>query len=317
MREVKGETRTQSSQRSGYFLSPHLAVDLFFFFSPILWQVTLWLKEVFENQPIPHYEVNPQTVDILYNLKEYSETRERDLAFLVEDTEQKAAEYEAQAKYLEDLLTKGLGLSLSSLSSEGTTYLNTLVNSAITLGTKDTSLASFFCAINDMSSELYATESKNKELELELASMNKKLTAALAMEKRLEEDLRKTRDYLEVERVKAESRSQNLKFLRDKSEDFKIRIKAAEEKLAANGLDYSLMHQSLVSMSEKLEEMQKEVVPVKRELDSYLDLTPNPSLVQVKVEEARRELNDLEAELSKEILMLTLEMPESRKNKFT
>lgn len=280
-------------------------------------QVTLWLKEVFENQPIPHYEVNPQTVDILYNLKEYSETRERDLAFLVEDTEQKAAEYEAQAKYLEDLLTKGLGLSLSSLSSEGATYLNTLVNSAITLGTKDTSLASFFCAINDMSSELYATESKNKELELELASMNKKLTAALAMEKRLEEDLRKTRDYLEVERVKAESRSQNLKFLRDKSEDFKIRIKAAEEKLAANGLDYSLMHQSLVSMSEKLEEMQKEVVPVKRELDSYLDLTPNPSLVQVKVEEARRELNDLEAELSKEILMLTLEMPESRKNKFT
>ncbi|XP_027302654.1 HAUS augmin-like complex subunit 1 [Anas platyrhynchos] len=280
-------------------------------------QVTLWLKEVFENQPIPHYEVNPQTVEILYNLKEYSETRERDLAFLVEDTEQKAAEYEAQAKYLEDLLTKGLGLSLSSLSSEGATYLNTLVNSAITLGTKDTSLASFFCAINDMSSELYATESKNKELELELASMNKKLTAALAMEKRLEEDLRKTRDYLEVERVKAESRSQNLKFLRDKSEDFKIRIKAAEEKLAANGLDYSLMHQSLVSMSEKLEEMQKEVVPVKRELDSYLDLTPNPSLVQVKVEEARRELNDLEAELSKEILMLTLEMPESRKNKFT
>ncbi|XP_032061935.1 HAUS augmin-like complex subunit 1 [Aythya fuligula] len=280
-------------------------------------RVTLWLKEVFENQPIPHYEVNPQTVDILYNLKEYSETRERDLAFLVEDTEQKAAEYEAQAKYLEDLLTKGLGLSLSSLSSEGTAHLNTLVNSAITLGTKDTSLASFFCAINDMSSELYATESKNKELELELANMNKKLTAALAMEKQLEEDLRKTQDYLEVERVKAESRSQNLKFLRDKSEDFKIRIKAAEEKLAASGLDYSLMHQSLVSMSEKLEEMQKEVVPVKRELDSYLDLTPNPSLVQVKVEEARRELNALEAELSKQILMLTLEMPEPRKYKFT
>lgn len=280
-------------------------------------RVTLWLKEVFENQPIPHYEVNPQTVDILYNLKEHSETRERDLAFLVEDTEQKAAEYEAQAKYLEDLLTKGLGLSLSSLSSEGTAYLNTLVNSAITLGTKDTSLASFFCAINDMSSELYATESKNKELELELANMNKKLTAALAMEKQLEEDLRKTEDYLEVERVKAESRSQNLKFLRDKSEDFKIRIKAAEEKLAASGLDYSLMHQSLVSMSEKLEEMQKEVVPVKRELDSYLDLTPNPSLVQVKVEEARRELNALEAELSKQILMLTLEMPEPRKYKFT
>uniref|UniRef100_A0A8C3C5U5 HAUS augmin like complex subunit 1 n=1 Tax=Cairina moschata TaxID=8855 RepID=A0A8C3C5U5_CAIMO len=278
-----------------------------------LQQVILWLKEVFVNRPVPDYEVNPQTVDILYNLKEYSETRERDIAFLVEDIEQKAAEYEAQAKYLEDLLTKGLGLSLSSLSSEGTAYLNTLVNSAITLGTKDTSLASFYCAVNDMSSELYATESENKKLELEVASMNQKLTAALAKEEQLEEDLRKTQEYLEVERVKVESRSRNMKFLKNKSKDFNTRIKAAEEKLAAVGFDYSLMHRSLVSMSEKLEEMQKEVVPVKEELDSYLDLTPNPSLVQVKVEEARQELNALEAELSDQILTLTLEMPEPRK----
>ncbi|KAI6058338.1 Coiled-coil domain-containing protein 5 [Aix galericulata] len=191
-------------------------------------QVTSWLKEVFVNRPVPYYEVTPQTVDILYNLKEYSETRERHLAFLVEDTEKRAAEYEAQAKYLEDLLTKGLGLSLSSLSSKGTAYLNTLVNSAITLGTKDTCLASFYCAINDMSSELYATELENKELALEFASMSKKLTAALAKENQLEEYLNKTQKYLEVERVKVESRSRNLKFLRDKSEDFKIRIKAAE-----------------------------------------------------------------------------------------
>lgn len=38
-----------------------------------------------------------------------------------------------------------------------------------------------------MSSELYATESENKKLELEVASMNQKLTAALAKEEQLEE----------------------------------------------------------------------------------------------------------------------------------
>ncbi|NXI65684.1 HAUS1 protein, partial [Anseranas semipalmata] len=213
-------------------------------------QVTSWLKEVFGNQPIPQYEVNAQTIDILYELMEYSEARDRDVSLLIEDMEQKAAEYEADANYLQGILTESLGLSPSSLSSEGTAYLNALVNSAMTLETKDTSLASFFCAINDMSSELYATESKNRELELELTNIRKRLTAALALEKRLEEDLKKTKEHLEVEKAKAESRSQNLKFLKDKSEDFKIRIKAAEEQLAATGLDQSLTHQSLVSLSE-------------------------------------------------------------------
>ncbi|NXK49814.1 HAUS1 protein, partial [Chauna torquata] len=213
-------------------------------------QVTSWLKEIFGNQPIPQYEVNAQTIDILYELVEYSEARDRDVSLLIEDMEQKAAEYEADANYLEGLLTESLGLSPSSLSSEGTAHLSTLVNSAMTLETKDTSLASFFCAINDMSSELYATESKNKEMELELTNIKKRLTAALALEKRLEEDLKKTKEHIEVEKAKTESRSQNLKFLKDKSEDFKIRIKAAEEQLAATGLDQSLTHQSLVSMSE-------------------------------------------------------------------
>lgn len=41
-------------------------------------------------------------------------------------------------------------------------------------------------------------------------------------------DLRKTQEYLEVERVKVESRSRNMKFLKNKSKDFNTRIKAAE-----------------------------------------------------------------------------------------
>ncbi|XP_035165909.1 HAUS augmin-like complex subunit 1 [Oxyura jamaicensis] len=279
--------------------------------------VTSWLKKVFENKPIPPYEVNAQTVDILCKLKEYSEARDRGLAFLIEDMKQQATEYEAEANYLEGLLTEGLGISLSSLSSKGIAYLSTLVNSAMTLETKDTSLASFFCAINDMSSKLYTTESKNRELELELNKIKKKLTAALVLEKQLKGDLQKTKEHLEVERAKAERQSLNLNFLRDKYKDFKIRIKAAEEQLAASGLDPSLTHQSLVSMSEKLDEMQTEVVLLKKKLESYLDLTPSPSLALVKIEEVKRELNDVEAEFSKQIDMLTLEMPEPRQYEFT
>ncbi|XP_035170165.1 HAUS augmin-like complex subunit 1, partial [Oxyura jamaicensis] len=110
---------------------------------------------------------------------------------------------------------------------------------------------SCFCAINDMSSELHTTESKNREMELELTNIRKKQTAALVLEKQRSKDLKKkTKEHLEVERAKAESRSQNLKFMKDKSENFKIKIKAAEEQLAATELDQSLTHRSLVSMFE-------------------------------------------------------------------
>uniref|UniRef100_A0A8B9P0B4 HAUS augmin like complex subunit 1 n=1 Tax=Apteryx owenii TaxID=8824 RepID=A0A8B9P0B4_APTOW len=282
-----------------------------------LQRVTLWLKKVFGDQPIPQYEVNAKTIDILYELAEHNEARDRDISLLIDDMKQKAAEYEAEANYLQDLLTESLDFSLTNLSSEGTGYLNELVNSAMTLETKDTSLASFISAINDLTWDLYDTESKNREMELELISIKKKLTAALVLEKRLQEDLKKTEEHLEVEKAKAESRSQNLKFLKDKSEDFKIRIKAAEEQLSATGLDQSLTHQSLVNLSEKLAELEQEIVPLKTKLESYLDLTPNPSLAQVKIEEAKRELDALEAEFSSQLDMLTLSMPEPSKLRFT
>ncbi|XP_068279359.1 HAUS augmin-like complex subunit 1 isoform X2 [Nyctibius grandis] len=258
-----------------------------------LQRVTLWLRKIFGDQPIPEHEVNPRTVDTLYELVEYNEARDRDVSLLIEDLKQAAAEYEAEANYLEGILGESLGLSPCSLSSEGTSNLNVLVNSAMILETKDTSLASFFAAINDMTSELYATESKNKEMELELSNLRKKITAALMLEKQLEEDLKETEECLEVEEAKADSQSQNLKFLEDKSEDLKIRIKVAEEQLVATGLDQSLTHSSLMSLSE------------------------NPSLAKVKIEEVKRELNTLEAELLQEVNTLTPTTPAPRKPHFT
>ncbi|KFP23297.1 HAUS augmin-like complex subunit 1, partial [Egretta garzetta] len=237
-------------------------------------QVTLWLKKIHGSQPIPQYEVNARTVDILYKLLECNEARDRDVSLLIEDMKEKTAEYKAEANYLQGLLIETLHLSPANLSREGASYLKALVNSAMALNTKDTSLASFFCAINHMTSELYTTESENRELERELTNLRKKLTAALMLEEKLKADLKQTEESLEIGRARADSRSQNLKFLRDKSEDLKIRIKAAEDQLISSGLDQSLTHEALVNLSEKLARVQEELVPLKKKLESYLDLPP-------------------------------------------
>ncbi|XP_010166503.1 HAUS augmin-like complex subunit 1, partial [Antrostomus carolinensis] len=219
--------------------------------------------------------------------------------------------------YLQSLLIEGLGLSISSLSSKGFSCLNALVDSAVILEMKDTSLTSFFCAINHLSSELYATKSKNKKLEVELNDMTRKLTEALMLEKRLKEDLKKSEEILETETNKADRQIHNLKFLENKSKDMNLRVKAAEEQLTATGLDRSLTHESLVNLSKELAELRNEIVPLKKKLGFYLDLAPNPTLARVKIEEVKRELDAVEAELSKEIDMLTLELPKPSRFRFT
>ncbi|XP_061469636.1 HAUS augmin-like complex subunit 1 isoform X2 [Rhineura floridana] len=235
-------------------------------------KVALWLKKTFGDQPIPPYEADTRTVDILYELAECNESRDGDVCLLIDDMKQKAVEYDSNGTYLQDLLTESLNLSFSSMSKGSTRYLNTLVDAALALETKDTSLAS---------------------------------------------DLKKTEELLVMEKAKADSRTQNMKFLKDKSEDFKFRIKAAEEQLSASGMDASLTHESLVNLSEKLAELKKQAAPLKKKLESYLDLTPSPSLARVKIEEAKRELEAFEAEFSAKVDMTALSVPLSTKHQFS
>ncbi|XP_053263577.1 HAUS augmin-like complex subunit 1 [Podarcis raffonei] len=280
-------------------------------------KVASWLKKTFGDQPIPPYEADARTVDILYELAECNESRDGDVRLLIEDMKQKAVEYESDGTYLQDLLTESLNLSFSNMSKGSTSYRNTLVDTALALETKDTSLASFIPAINDLTSELDAADSRNKEMELELSTLRKKLTSALVLEKRLQDDLKRTEELLVVEKAKADNRTQNMKFLKDKVEDFKFRIKAAEEQLSMCGMDASLTHESLVNLSENLAELKKQAVPLKKKLESYLDLTPSPSLARVKIEEAKRELEALEAEVSAKVDMTALSVPLSTKRHFS
>ncbi|NWT85859.1 HAUS1 protein, partial [Lanius ludovicianus] len=237
-------------------------------------QVTLWLKKLYGHMPVPKYEVNERTVDILHEVMECNEERDRDVLLLIEDLKDQATKYEAEAEYWQDILEESLHLSVDSLSQEATTALNDLVESAMELEVEDTSLTSFYGAINYMASELFKTTSKNQEMEQKLKTLTKKLTSVLMMEKQLEEDIDKITESQKAENAKAASRSKNLIFLEKKSEDLKIRIKDAENRLLAVGLDQSLTHEALGKLSEELTALEEKIEPLKKEVKSYHDLPP-------------------------------------------
>ncbi|NXI60764.1 HAUS1 protein, partial [Chloroceryle aenea] len=213
-------------------------------------QVTSWLKTIYGNYPVPEFEVNAETVDVLYKLAEYSNARDRDMALLIEDMKQRAIEHEEKAEFLHDHLMKQLGPLPYSLSEEGTNCLDILVSSAMLLETNNTSLTSLFSAINDRNLELYEVESENRKKERELRRSMRKLTSVLLLETQLEEHLKKCEERLRIHKDICDIHSQNLTFLKRKSYEIKIRIEDAERTLCDRGFDQSLTHEALVKLSE-------------------------------------------------------------------
>ncbi|NXD24186.1 HAUS1 protein, partial [Spelaeornis formosus] len=213
-------------------------------------QVNSWLKEFYGPKPVPQYKVNENTVDLLYRIMKCNEERDKDIMLVIEDMEDQAVKYEEQADYWENILEADLGFFESWLSQDACKDIADLVDSAMELMLDDTSLTSFYSAINDMTAELYATKSKNDEMEMRVKTLTNKLALTLALEKKLMEDVTKVKEMHEAENNIAEKRLKNLEFLKAKSVDLKIRIKSAENELIGRGLDQSVTHEALGELAE-------------------------------------------------------------------
>ncbi|TWW74641.1 HAUS augmin-like complex subunit 1 [Takifugu flavidus] len=374
-------------------------------------KVNSWLSSVFGDQPVPHFEVTSRTVELLHQLAQLSEARCGDTALLVEDLKQKASEYEADGAHLRDVLLQGAGLSYTGLSKPASDYLSALVDTAMVLGVRDTSLSSFMPAVNNLTNDLLEAEKSHRRLERELRALRKRLGATLMLRNTLQEDVNKTVKSQAVESAKAEERLLNMDFVTAKAKELGKRRERAEvwreraevwreraevwreraevwreraglwrrgwrygergwryggrgwrervevwrervevwreevwrervevwrervevwreevwrervevwrervevivwappllspvptlqAQLVSRNMDPSVTHQAIVQLSEDVAALKQEIIPSKKKLEPYMDLSPNPSLAQVKIEEAKRELAALDSQL--------------------
>lgn len=120
--------------------------------------------------------------------------------------------------HLQDVLLQGVGLSCASLSKPATDYLSALVDNAMVLGVRDTSLGrcavvalfkpfflSLFCcdyllqismwnflcsfmpAVNNLTNELLEGEKSSRKLDRELRALRRRLGATLVLRGNLQE----------------------------------------------------------------------------------------------------------------------------------
>ncbi|XP_062414204.1 HAUS augmin-like complex subunit 1 isoform X1 [Pungitius pungitius] len=253
-------------------------------------KVNSWLGAVFGDQPVPHFEVNTRTVDVLYQLARSSEARCRETALLTEDLKQKASEYQSEGAHYRDVLVQGLGLSCASLSKPADDYLSALVDTAMVLGVRDTSLGSFMPAVNHLTDSLLEEEKSDRRLKRELVALRNRLSATMVLRSSLQEDINKTVKSQSVESAKAEERMLNMDFVKAKAKELSSRRERAEAQLVSRSMDKSVTHQAIVQLSEEVAMLKQEIIPLKKKLEPYMDLSPSPSLAKVKIEEAKREL---------------------------
>uniref|UniRef100_A0A8C2KHG4 HAUS augmin-like complex, subunit 1 n=1 Tax=Cyprinus carpio TaxID=7962 RepID=A0A8C2KHG4_CYPCA len=266
-----------------------------------LLKVSQWLRKVFGQQPVPEFEVNTRTVEILYELAESSETRCREAELLIKDHEQKTEEYGSDGTHLQEVLLQAVGLQAGGLSKPAVDLLSALEGTAEVLKLRDTSLGSYMPAINKLTNDALEAEKTDRRLQRELTAVRTKMTAAVVLRKKLQDDLMKITHTQQVEAATAEERLLNMDFMKNKSRDLACRNKIVQEKLDSRQMEDSLTHQAIVQLSEKITALKEESLPLKKKLEPYSDLSPSPALARVKIEEAKRELAALDAQLEQKV----------------
>ncbi|XP_041463717.1 HAUS augmin-like complex subunit 1 [Lytechinus variegatus] len=265
--------------------------------------VRCWLEEMFGDDTVPQYEINIKTVSVLHDLMTRCKERDRDKQIVIDDLNEKTVEYNAEEKRLSSIL-ENVCLSPSSLSQSGNVSLRTLSNIAQTLDLQVASASNYYLAMTDLTRELIKLEDKRQEENISNQKLFNKTKIAMIKTESLKKAMVSLEEQAKEEGPKLEDKMRQAGFFQSKSKEYDAQLENLEYKLHETGVEPSLYHQSLVALSQELESLDSRLSPLKAKLDSYQNLPPNESLAKVKVEEAKRQLAAMEAELSRKIDMM-------------
>nr|XP_022329932.1 HAUS augmin-like complex subunit 1 isoform X1 [Crassostrea virginica] len=263
-------------------------------------EVHTWLEKVFAGDDIPEFELNATSLSILYNLMKCNQHADRDTQLLVEDAQQKAEEYNMEARRCEGIL-KRMNLSVGSLSQAGVISLRVIANLALILEVRDTSDTSFLLAMRHLEDEIYKVEEARRKEEKNLEMLMDKIKMAMVKQSHLKKAMDVLEQKAACQQPETEKRTKDIHFIRSKAKEYKDKIHQMQTTLQTLKVDPSIYHNSLVKTSKELEKMQEELSPLQAKLQTYSSLPPDLSSIKVKIEELKVKLADLGNEFNKRI----------------
>eukprot|EP00731_Ephydatia_muelleri_P016881 Em0009g1305a len=267
-------------------------------------QVREWLEKLYGKQGVPEYEINSRTISYLHTLAKQHDANEKRAQLVIEDMEQKTAEYAEEALRLQSILD-GLGCSLERMAPDVCGYVESLSSIASFLNLKDCSDMSYCLALTELSQEMADYSVRMQRVTSEVEKEQEGLGTALL------KDADHTRVLSELAgkdgAPELAKRTKETMFLEQKSDQYSRTIESLQGELKMNGYDNNINHRALQLLAKEIEDLQQEIIPLKDQVTHYQQLPPDSALARLKVEEAQQQLAKLEAELSKSIDLIHVE----------
>jgi len=260
-------------------------------------QVFSWLQQVFGEDPIPQFEINSFTLNILEQLANRNQEQNKHAEFITRDYIQKTSEYAAEVERL-SRITDQVALPISSMSQSGRTSLKTLASVALLLGTKNCSTSSLLLGITEQSQALSAAGDANTEEKRLLSRLLIKTKKAQTNVSDLRRSLDGLQDQVNLQAPKLKRNAQETEFVKLKCKEYEKTNKELEGYQNKAQLDSTIFHGSLVKKAEEVRAIKEKIKPIKDKLEGYHSLPPDISQARVKVEEAKMQLEMLEQQLS-------------------
>lgn len=268
-----------------------------------------WLTDVLGEEP-PDWEINSTSKHILEELYLTHQRQEAAAALEMEELQEARCEFQAEINRLSQILNKLGGLEEEMTSGLSGSYLNTLSELALALDL-DIVPGSTTCA-SSLQAALAKLLVKQAELGprvgLVKAEVEKGEVDMLELHARLARLEELAEQATVVERAGEQSsggQKKKTEFTLAKVEQYRRDIERSEAALVRHGgADPNLRHGEIVKLKDKVDELQSQVEPLKRELGGFLNLPPSIEMARVEVAGKKQELEKLEKEVESKISSL-------------
>jgi len=268
-----------------------------------------WLTEVLGEEP-PDWEINSTSKHILEELYLTHQRQEAAAALEMEELQEARCEFQAEINRLSQILSKLGGLEEEMTSGLSGSYLNTLSELALALDL-DLVPGSTTCA-SSLQAALAKLLVKQAELGprvgLVKAEVEKGEVDMLELHARLARLEELAEQATVVERAGEQAsggQKKKTEFTLAKVEQYRRDIERSEAALVRHGgADPNLRHGEIVKLKDKVDEVQSQVEPLKRELGGFLNLPPSIEMARVEVAGKKQQLEKLEKEVESKISSL-------------
>jgi len=260
-----------------------------------------WLSSVFsEGQGPPSWEVTPETTALLTELYLANTRAEEDAKVILEAQSIATREYDGEQKRLQGILTSsGAGVEESLKAGPVAAYIDNLAGAASILNIDTVTGAGLEIAVTELLASEADDGTELLKLRNEIDTIKTNLIGLYEKFSKAKEELEKATKTSREQSAEMAHNNKKTEFLSKKCIQYKRDIEKLEITLCKNGgNDSTIEHSELVKLKLKVDQLEEELKPLRRQLDGYQALPPSVDMARIRLAKSELELENLEKQLS-------------------